>query len=92
MHEFQVLTFAQASRDKADDELAEKMRDIFRVGVNEIIVDGAERRMVVEVRHICDGRQAGYLRVMPVNGKRTRRSMRTVHWTQIDRESSDASE
>lgn len=89
MHEFQVLTDAQEALNRDADALVEAMRSIFRVGAVEIVVDGARRRMPVEVRFICDRSDAGHLRVMPVNGKRTRNSMRTVHWTQIDRESSD---
>lgn len=85
MHEFEVLTLAQAARDKKNDELAEAMQRIFRVGQTEIVVDGAGRQMPVEIRYICTGSDAGYLRAMPVNGKRSRRSMRGIHWTQIER-------
>lgn len=89
MHEFQILTEAQEAHRLASKALSEKMRQIFREGATEIVVDGAGRRMPVEVRFIGRGSEAGYLRVMPINGKRTRRSMRSVHWTQIDREADD---
>lgn len=89
MHEFQVLTEAQGARDKANELLFDAMQRIFRVGAAEVVVDGAGRRMLVEVRHIGERSEAGYLRVMPCNGKRSRRSMRSVHWTQIDREGDD---
>ncbi|GEM_PF-5591039 len=89
MHEFQALTDAQEAHSLASKALAEKMRQVFREGATETVVDGAGRRMLVEIRFIGHGSDAGYLRVMPINGKRTRRSLRTVHWTQIEREAGD---
>lgn len=85
MHEFQTLTWAQEACRKANDDLSEKMKSIFSVGATEVVIDGGGRRMPVEIKSICSGSEAGYLRVMPVNGKRTRRSLRSVHWSSIDR-------
>lgn len=89
MHEFQVLTDAQETMKASQAAVVEKMRSVFSTGSTEIVVDGGGRRMPVEVRFICDGDQAGYLMVMPINGKRTRSCIRAVHWSQIDRTSGD---
>lgn len=86
MHSFQHLTFAQEEVRARQDALTESVAKAFPIGVTVVVVDGAGRRMPCVVKHHVTGRDAGDMRCMPVNNRGRARSMRTVHWTQIDPE------
>lgn len=86
MHSLQILTDAQEALRARQEELTESVAKAFPVGVTVVVVDGAGRRMPCVVKFHGSGNCAGELRCLPVNNRGRRRSVRSVHWTQIDPE------
>lgn len=82
----EIMTSWQGRLHEAQASMAEAAIRQFPVGSSVVVVDGAGRRMPSVVRFHGTGDSAGYLSVMPANNKGRRRSLRSVHWSQIELE------
>ncbi|MDF3842701.1 hypothetical protein P3W55_13375 [Pseudomonas citronellolis] len=82
---------AQAETGLAREQaaLTAKVAKAFPIGTTVVVVDGAGRRTPCIVKYHCTGGSAGEMRCLPVNNRDRHRSMRSVHWTQIEREGND---
>lgn len=84
-----IMTHRQQALREAQAQLMEASIRQFPVDSAVVVLDGAGRRMPCVVKHHCSGSEAGSLCVLPVNNSGRRRSMRTVHWSQVELEGDD---
>lgn len=75
------LETLQAAHETAGLNLLKAVRKVFPMGATVIVDYGDGRKMPAEViGHGCYWDCPGELRVMPLRGKRSRRSVRGVNW------------
>lgn len=91
----QILTQLQQKLDAAENELAAAVVQQVPKHSAVVVVDGAGREMPGTVTAHGSGSQAGTVCVLPLKHKYPehhkyhRRSLRWVHWTQLDLEGAD---
>ncbi|MCS8413320.1 hypothetical protein N0754_18625 [Pseudomonas aeruginosa] len=78
-----ALRAADARLRAAQDRVAELTAIAFPKDSLITVRIGTDRQMPCTVRAHVTGRDAGHLRCMPERGKRTRASMRSIHWAYI---------
>lgn len=85
----QILTMLAQDVKGVQAKLVTAMVEQIPVGSSVVVVDGLGRRMPCSVLSHGTGSNSGYLNVLPVNSKSRRRSVRSVHWSQLDLENGD---
>lgn len=79
----EAVRLAEAEMQAAQDRLAALIAVAFPADSLVTVRIGTDRKMPCTVRFHDSGRYAGFLRCMPERGKRSRASMRSIHWADV---------